>query len=72
MSTKSTYEVHVAVDVAAFGTVNIRAESQAEAERIAENQISIYGWASPIWQRTEFRPHWQEAQELRVLSGVYS
>lgn len=62
-----THEVTVAVTVQAYATIKVPAESAEKAAAIVNQNFEDLGWNSPYWNRVEFKPDWQGAEDFRVL-----
>ena len=62
-----TFKVTVACTVEAYGTTEIKAKSQAEAEAIVRKNIELNEWTSLVWQKTTIKPDWSGAFDLRVV-----
>ena len=60
------YDVEVVCNVPAYGTVEVEARSQADAERKVAQDIERNGWESQAWQGVTMKPSWAEADDFRV------
>ena len=62
------FDVALACNVPAYGTAEVEAASQEEANQLVAKDIETNGWESQYWQQTHaVKPDWSQAEDFRVL-----